>query len=150
MYEVLASRVFRQVPRSWLGNLDESSDLVGTGEIESWITQDLLKAPVSEQDDCQVAMTAIVMGDVNAVYKLECAHRRPLLAAGALNERLALLRRSCGFIASRSSVGRCLVRLLPRMPTTAGKSSSALWESFSEDASKSIVDFSRKWHTVPA
>ena len=28
----------------------------------------------------QIGMTAIVMGDVNAVYTLECAHRRQLLA----------------------------------------------------------------------
>ena len=37
-------------------------------------------------------MTAIVMGDVNAVYTLECAHRRQLLAAHALNERSLLIR----------------------------------------------------------
>ena len=32
-------------------------------------------------------MTAIVMGDVNAAYTLECAHRRHLLAARALSGR---------------------------------------------------------------
>ena len=36
-------------------------------------------------------MTAIVMGDVNAVHTLECAHCRQLLAARALNERSLLL-----------------------------------------------------------
>ena len=35
-------------------------------------------------DFCQIGMTAIVMGDVNAVYKLD---RRQMLAARALNER---------------------------------------------------------------
>ena len=48
--------------------------------------------PVSELDYCQIGMTAIVMGDVNAVYTLECAHRRQLLAARALNERSLLIR----------------------------------------------------------
>ena len=37
-------------------------------------------------------MTAIVMGDVNAAHTLECAHRRQLLAARALNERALLIR----------------------------------------------------------
>ena len=36
-------------------------------------------------------MTALVMGDANAVYTLECA-RRQLLAACALNERSSLIR----------------------------------------------------------
>ena len=52
-------------------------------------SQDLLKTcasfePVSEPDYCQIGMTAIVMGDViNAVYALERAHRRQMLAARA-------------------------------------------------------------------
>ena len=37
-------------------------------------------------------MSAIVMGDVNAVYTLECAHRRHVLAVCALNERPLLIR----------------------------------------------------------
>ena len=37
-------------------------------------------------------MTAIVTGDVNAVYTLECARRRQLLAARAQNERSLLIR----------------------------------------------------------
>ena len=37
-------------------------------------------------------MTAIVTGDVNAVYTLECAHRRQVLAARALNKRPLLIR----------------------------------------------------------
>ena len=37
-------------------------------------------------------MTAIVMGDVSAIDTLECAHRRQLLAARALNERSLLIR----------------------------------------------------------
>ena len=43
--------------------------------------------PISEFEYCQIGMAAIAMGDVNAVYTLESAHRRQLLAARALNER---------------------------------------------------------------
>ena len=46
---------------------------------------------VSGLDYCQIGMTAIVMRDVNAVYTLECAHRRQLLAARALHERSLLI-----------------------------------------------------------
>ena len=68
-----------------------------TAEIEGWVSQDLLTTCTSgehvpELDFCQIGMTAIVMGDVNAVYPLECAHRRQLLAARALNERSLLIR----------------------------------------------------------
>ena len=59
--------------------------------------QDLFKSrtsvePVTELGYCQIGMTAIVMGDVNAVHTLECAHRRQLFAARALNERFLLIR----------------------------------------------------------
>ena len=81
------------------------------------------------------------MGDVKAVCTLECAHRRHLLAARALNERslllrglpfprtktigdvyfddlvilncFALFRRACRFIAPRSVASRCLERFPP-------------------------------------
>ena len=80
-------RVVRQViglriPRSWLEHLDdESLDLIDSAESSS-------VKPVSDLDYCQIGMTAIVRGDVNAVY----AHRRQLLAARALNERSLLIR----------------------------------------------------------
>ena len=84
-YEIPPSRVAKQVigpriSRSWLAHLnDENWDVVDTDEIESWVSQDLIKTcfsaePVSETDNCQIGMTAIVMGDVNAVCTLECAH----------------------------------------------------------------------------
>ena len=68
-----------------------------TDEIESWVSQDLFEKrasveTVSELDYCRIGMTEIVMGDVNAVYTLECAHRRLLLAARTLNERSLLIR----------------------------------------------------------
>ena len=55
-------------------------------EIESLASQDLFETctsvdPVPESDKCQIGMTEIVMGDVNAFFTLECAHRRQLLAA---------------------------------------------------------------------
>ena len=84
---------------------------------------------ISEQDYCQIGMTAIVMGDVNAVYTLECAHRSPC----SCTERT--------FPASqwtpppRSSAGRCLARL----PSTANKCRQVrhytLGKFFGEDAS---------------
>ena len=72
-------------------------DVVDTDEIESWVLQDLLTTctsvePVSELDCGQFGMTALVMGDVGAVYTLECALRRQLLAARALHERSLLIR----------------------------------------------------------
>ena len=96
--EVPPSRLAKQVigprtPRSWLEHLDDRNwDVVDTDEIESWVPQDVLKTcvsvgPVSVVDYCQIGMTAVVIGGVNAVYTLECAHRRQLLASHALNER---------------------------------------------------------------
>ena len=46
-------------------------------------------------------MTALVMGDVNAVVTLECAHRRHLLAARALHER-SLLMRGLSFLRTKT------------------------------------------------
>ena len=102
LYPVPPSRVAKQmigprITRSWLEHLDaENSDVVDTDQIESWVSQDLLETcasfePVSEVGDCQIGMTAIVMGDVSAVHTLECPHRRHLLAARALNERSLLI-----------------------------------------------------------
>ena len=132
-----------RISRSWLEHLeDETWDVVDPDDIESWVSQDLLKTrasfePVSELDYCQSGMTAIVMGDVNAVHTLQCAHRRHLLAARALNERsllirgspfprtktigdvyiddfvilcvFAIFRRTCRFIAHRSAACRCKI-----------------------------------------
>ena len=87
-----------RLTRSWLEHLDDEIwDLIDTDEIDSWVSKDLLQTcasvgPVSELDYCQIGMAAIDMGDVNAVYTLECAHRRQLLAARALNERSQLVR----------------------------------------------------------
>ena len=103
LQEVPALRVTKQVivphiPQSWLEHLDDENwDVVHTDEIESCVSQDLLETctvveHVSELYYCQVGITTIVMGDVTVVYTLECAHRRHLLAARALNERSLLIR----------------------------------------------------------
>ena len=86
-----------RIPRSWLELLDDENWDVVDSEIESRVSQDLLKTcasfePVSELGCCQVGMTAFVVGDVNAVCTLKCAHRRQLLAARALNGRYLLIR----------------------------------------------------------
>ena len=47
---------------------------------------------ISELEYCQIGMTVIVMGDVNAVCALGCTHRRHMLAARAPNERSLLTR----------------------------------------------------------
>ena len=97
LYEVPLSCVTRQVigprvTRSWLEHLDdETLDVVGPDGVECGVAQDLLKTcasfePVSEIANSQIWMTAIVMGDVNAVYTLECTRRQPL------NERSLLIR----------------------------------------------------------
>ena len=68
-----------RIRRSWLEHLNDSNwDLIDT-EIESWVVQDLVITcasiePVPEQDYCQIGMTPIVLGDINAVYALENAH----------------------------------------------------------------------------
>ena len=66
--------------------MDENLDVVDTDDVESWVSQDLLRTrdsvkSVSESDCCQIGMTAIVKVDVNGVYTLERAHRGQLLAA---------------------------------------------------------------------
>ena len=92
-----ASRVSRQVteprlPKGWLTRIaDESLDLLQDEVIQDWVSQNLVNTsfPKSRSEDhvCQLAMMAIVMGDVNAVYALQCAHRRQVLTAPSLDGR---------------------------------------------------------------
>ena len=87
-----------RIPWGLLEHLDDENwDVIDTDDIESWVSQGLLETctsvePVSDLDCCQIGLTATFMGDVNAVHTLECAHRRQLLAARALNERSLLIR----------------------------------------------------------
>ena len=71
--QVIGHRIPSELART-LGRWDVVEKL----QIESSVSQDLLKTRV--------------MGNVNAVYTLECAHRRKLLAALVLNERSLLTR----------------------------------------------------------
>ena len=88
-----------RISRSWLEHLDdESLGVMDTADIESWVSQDLLKTctsdePVSDLDYRQIVMTAIVMGDVNAVYTLDCLRDNQLLAARTLTERSLQIRK---------------------------------------------------------
>ena len=80
-----------RISRIWLERLDGEKLGVVHTEIDSWVSQDLLATRASV-DYCKIGMTAIVIGDVNAVYTLGWCHRRHLLAARALNERSLLVR----------------------------------------------------------
>ena len=58
---------------------DENLDGVDT-EVVCWISQGLLKTCASVElvsglDCCQIVMTPIVLGVINAVYTLDCPHR---------------------------------------------------------------------------
>ena len=55
---------------------------------EPWISSDLVQNPIQKAVDprrfCQIAVAAVIMGDLNAVYAVEAAHRRQLLSVGSL------------------------------------------------------------------
>ena len=156
LYEVPPPRVRKhlirpRISRSWFEHVDDENwDVVDFDDMESWVSQDLLKTcasvePVSEQDYCQIGMTAIILGDVNAVYTLECAYRRQLLAARALIRGVAfprtktvgdvyvddlghsqcfvIFRRACRFVAHQCAACRCCV-------PNVGKSDSTLSGEF--------------------
>ena len=62
---------------------------------EPWGYSDLVQNPIQETVDprryCQMAVAAVIMGDLNAVYAVEAAHRRQLLSVGSLQSRTMLL-----------------------------------------------------------
>ena len=64
-------------------NLDDASlDLLPLDGSEPWVYSDLIQNPSRDTVDprryCQIAVAAVVMGDLNAVYAVEAAHRRQL------------------------------------------------------------------------
>ena len=68
---------------SWFRNLEDASlDLLLIEGFESWVSSDLVQRPIQETVDprryCQMAVAAVIMGDLNAVYAVEAAHRRQL------------------------------------------------------------------------
>ena len=126
---------------------------------------------LSESDYCQIGMTAIVMGDVNAVYTLECAHRRQLLAARALHERSLMIRglpfprtKTIGNVHIDDLVILSVLRFsnvhlvsspievqradalydFLQVPTSAGKSGSTLSENSGEEGGRSPSLFDEK------
>ena len=81
---------------SWFRNLDDASlDLLPFYCIEPWISSDLVQNPIQIAVDprwfCQTAVAAVTMGDLNAVYAVEAAHRRQLLSVGFSQTRSMLL-----------------------------------------------------------
>ena len=88
-------RLQRQVlgpraPISWFRNLEDASlDLLPVDEFEPWVSSDLVQNPIQEtvgpRRYCQIAVAAVIMGDLNAVCAVEAAHRRQLLFVGSLH-----------------------------------------------------------------
>ena len=74
-----------RVPVSWFRNLEDASlALLLVEGFEPWVSIDLVQNPIQETVDprryYQIAVAAVIMGDSNAVYAVEAAHRRQLLS----------------------------------------------------------------------
>ena len=85
-----------RVPVSWLRNLEDASlYLLPIEGFEPLVSSDLVQKPIQETVDprryCQIAAAAVVMGELNAVYAVEAAHRRQLLSVGSLQSRTMLI-----------------------------------------------------------
>ena len=85
-----------RVPVFWFRNLQDASlDLLPIEEFEPWVSSDLVRNPIQETVDprryCQIAVAAVIMGDLNAVHDVEAAHRRQPLSAGSLQTRTMLI-----------------------------------------------------------
>ena len=85
-----------KVPVSWFRNLDDTSiDLLPVDDSEPCISSDPVQNPIQIAVDprrfCQIAVAAVTMGDLNAVYAFEAAHRRQLLSVGSLQTRSMLV-----------------------------------------------------------
>ena len=50
-----------------------------------------IQETVNPRRYCQIAVAVVIMGDLNAVYAVEAAHRRQLLSVGSLQTRSMLL-----------------------------------------------------------
>ena len=90
-----------RVPVSRFRNLDDASiDLLPLDGFEPWVYSDLVQNPFQETDNlrryCETALTAVSVGDLNAVYAVEAAHRRQLLSVESLQTR-SMLRPVCAF-----------------------------------------------------
>ena len=78
---------------------------------EPWGYSDLVQNPIQETVDprryCQMAVATVIMGDLNAVYVVEAAHRRQLLSVGSLQIRTMLLP-GCAFPRSATIGDVCI------------------------------------------
>jgi len=94
LYEVEEARFPKQiigprVPLSWFEDLEDES-LDDVEDCEPWLAADLRDHDGSRTEAEEVpgymdlAVAGVIMGDLNAVFAVETAHRRQLLAARAL------------------------------------------------------------------
>ena len=83
-----------RVPRSWFHDL-ENNEIDEKEVFDAWHFPDLFpgscNSSVIPQKFCQLAISGVIMGDRDAVYAIESAHRRQLLAAGVLSPDTMLL-----------------------------------------------------------
>ena len=84
------------VPVPCFKNLEDTIlDLLPIEGFEPWVSSDLVQNPIQETVDprryCQIVVAVVIMGDLNAVYAVEAAHRRQLLSVGSLQTRSMLL-----------------------------------------------------------
>ena len=72
---------------------------------------DLVQNPIQETVDsrryCQIAVAAVIMGDLNVVCAVEPAHRRQLLSVGSLQTRTMLIP-GCAFSRSATIFDVCV------------------------------------------
>ena len=81
---------------SWFRDLDDASvDLLSVEGFEPWVSSDLVQNPIQMEVDprrfCQIVVAVVIMGDLNAVYAVEAAHRRQILSVGSLQTRSMLV-----------------------------------------------------------
>ena len=86
-----------RIPLSWFDHIDDTSlDDSPSGEMAPWWVDDLRSrgksSAIQGSGYAQLALAAVVMGDTNVVYPIQAAHRRQLLAAGALSTSSMLMR----------------------------------------------------------
>ena len=86
-------------------------DLLPVDGFEPWISSDLVLKPIHTAVDprrfCQIAVAAVIKGDLNAVYAVEAAHRRQLLSVGSLPTRFMLVP-GCAFLRSATIGDVCV------------------------------------------
>ena len=87
-----------RVPVSWFRNLDNASiDLLLVDGFEPWISSDLVQNSIQMEVDprrfCQIAVVAVIIGDLNAVYSVEVSS--PTLVRRVLANSINVGSRMC-------------------------------------------------------